>query len=90
MQIKLCGKKWRLLLAYRSKRNYGKCDAPFVKNKAIRIRSDLNGEQRLEILIHEMLHACYWGLAEESVTHGAKDIAHVLWKLGYTDENTNE
>jgi len=43
----------------------------------------LVGERRLEVLIHEMLHACYWDLDEEAIDITARDIARVLFRLGY-------
>lgn len=63
----------------------GLCDAPYNKNKHILVHEDLRGEERLEVLIHEMLHAGVWDLAEEAVGETARDIARVLTKLGYVN-----
>lgn len=43
----------------------------------------LNGEEELEIFIHEMLHACYWDMDEEAITDSAQSIAKALWRMGY-------
>ena len=43
----------------------------------------MHGEERLEVLIHEMLHAAYWDLDESAIEGAAADVARVLWRLGY-------
>jgi hypothetical protein len=62
----------------------GMCDEPSAVNKAIRIRQTLTGERRLEVLIHEMLHAADWHKDEQWVSHVARDIARALTRSGYT------
>lgn len=47
------------------------------------IEDRLRGQRRLEVEIHEALHALYPSLSEEAVTQGAADLRRVLWKLGY-------
>jgi hypothetical protein len=61
----------------------GHCSDPSDVNKTIRLKSGLKGEEELEVLIHEMLHACFWDIAEESIDEAGVDIARVLWRLGY-------
>lgn len=61
----------------------GICDAPTAKAKRIRIKSKLRGEKRLSVLVHELLHACYWDMDEEAIHYAADDIARVLWRVGY-------
>jgi len=46
-------------------------------------RPSLTGERELEVLIHEMLHACHWDLDEEAITETSEDLARVLFRLGY-------
>jgi len=43
----------------------------------------LRGQRRLEVEVHELLHALFPDLSEESVTAGAADMRRVLWHLGY-------
>lgn len=85
MVITVRGKRWKLLFEHirRSADYAGKCDAPSKRSKAIRIHRGLKGERRLEVLIHEMLHAGHWDLAEEAVGEMAVDFARVLTRLGY-------
>lgn len=61
----------------------GECDPPTAKNKSLTILEDLKGQHRLEILIHEFLHAADWDKEEVWVTQAGKDMARFLWKLGY-------
>lgn len=49
----------------------------------ILIDQRLAGRSRLEIEIHEALHACLPQTSEESITETAKDVARILWTLGY-------
>ena len=48
----------------------------------LRSRLGLDDEE-LEILIHEMLHACFWDLDEEVVSEVGRDLSKALWKMGY-------
>lgn len=64
----------------------GMCDAPSAAAKRIRVLERLKGQDRLETIIHELLHACYWDMDEEAIHHPAEDIARVLWRLGYRAE----
>lgn len=49
----------------------------------ILIDSRLTGRARLEIEIHEALHAEFPQLSEETITEAGKDLARILWALGY-------
>lgn len=55
----------------------------FEKRKVL-IHSQLLGRKRLEIELHEGLHASFGPMiSEESVTQTARDLAKILWLLGY-------
>ena len=83
-RIKIRNRFWSLrFLPVLNGMDRGQCDSPTKRAKAIRIRSDLRGEERLEILIHEMLHAAFWDMDEEPVEESAADIARALWRIGY-------
>jgi hypothetical protein len=49
----------------------------------IAVAYSLDGEEELEIFIHEMLHACYWDMDEEAITDAAQSISNALWRIGY-------
>jgi hypothetical protein len=43
----------------------------------------LRGQRRLEVEIHEALHAMFPQISEEVVTGRAVDLRRILWTLGY-------
>ena len=61
----------------------GECDGPKDKKKQIRIREDQRGLEHLDTLLHEGLHACFWDFDESVVLESARDLARLLWRLGY-------
>jgi len=62
---------------------YGECSDPNSKSPMIRYHVCLKGMRRLDVLIHEMLHACFWDIDEEGIEESASDIARALWRLGW-------
>ncbi len=82
MRITVCGKRWDLRYT-NLQTNHGECDSPDKPGKEIRIDRQLEGIMELEVLIHELLHSADWRAAEEHVSESARDIAKVLWKIGY-------
>lgn len=88
-RLKILGKVWRLRFAP-NMANRGDCDPPTQPGKEIRISSALQGEERLEVLIHEMVHAAGWHIDETFVECFARDTARNLWRLNYrrSDEET--
>jgi hypothetical protein len=63
----------------------GSCDPPKrVCDPSMFINLDPDKSLRfLETVIHESLHACHYSKSEEHVTRSARDIARLLWRLGY-------
>jgi hypothetical protein len=86
MRIKVLGKLWRLRFAP-NMGDRGDCDEPDQRGKEIRIASSLRGEERLEVLIHEIVHAAGWHIDETFVERFARDAARALWRLGYRNGN---
>ena len=82
MRVEILGRRWNLV--YRRLRdNRGECDPPEQCKKEIRVANDLRGQEELEVLLHEMVHAAGWHLDEEYVQKFADDVSQVLWRLGY-------
>ena len=81
-KVTIRGKRWNLEFV-RLRKNWGECDPPDKPRKAIRIRSSLKGGDRLNTIIHEVLHAGHWELKEDVVDKLASDIERILTKLGY-------
>ena len=77
------GNRYRVLKNGRHKEVDGTCDAPWVSAKCIKLHYKLEAERRLDVVIHEALHAGLWCVGEEAVAEGASDIARFLWRLGY-------
>ena len=77
------GKRYRIEELPEDHADRGLCDAPDTKEKAISIRKGLAEKERLEILVHEALHACSWYWDEEGVELSAEDISAFLWRDGW-------
>lgn len=58
--------------------------------RKVLIDERLKGRAKLEIEIHEFLHAANPTLSEEHVTMQAKDLAKILWWLGYRTEGARD
>jgi len=92
--VTILGKTWQLVHSKRINKanDRGLCDDHAAyKNPKISIKRCLCGEERLEVYIHEMLHAANWHIDEGFVKKFSEDVARELWKLGYrnTTEETN-
>ena len=82
MRISILGKVWNLRFTVLHKVS-GYCDSPNKPGKEILIHKGLTGEHELEVLIHEFRHAADWQRDEEFIAQEAKDLARMLWRLGY-------
>lgn len=86
MFVTILGKRWRLRFTPLKVKD-GSCDPPDGSAKEIVVESRLKGRGKLDVLIHEMLHAANWHLDEAFVAQCASDMARVLWRLGYRCES---
>ena len=93
MIVTILGKRWSLEFVPRrelgkqeGRYNLGFCDAPEIPNKRICIASGLSGVDRLDTIIHEVIHAGNFKLSEEFVEQFSTDLARILDKLGYRCE----
>lgn len=80
MKAKIRGKVWSILRRRISPKLRGDCN---IETREIRISSSLNGEEELEVTLHETLHAAFWDLDEHAVEAAATDAAAILWKMGW-------
>ena len=81
MKHKLRGKMWEVeRVARLPGGERGMCDQPNTPNKRIQILKRLKGEELLEVLLHEALHACMWDLDEEAVAELATDTSRMIWR----------
>jgi len=88
MRIKVGNKYWNLVFIELDENTGGECDSPDTKGKEIRISTDLQREEELEVVIHELLHASDWSKDEEWVEEIAQDISNVLMRLGWKKDGT--
>ena len=86
MKVIIRGKAYRLRFADLPEDGDGLCDPPDKPGKTITINKWLKGERRLDVIIHELLHAAFWDMDEVPVNDAATDIARVLTRLGYKNE----
>lgn len=90
MRFKLRGQTFRLDFVPEAQmgNNRGDCGPPRAdgKSRRIRIQEGLPSQEELEIIIHELGHGSVWDLDEECITTMARDMAKVLWKLGWRKE----
>lgn len=81
-KIRIRGREYWLRFARIEGDEYGLCDNPRKRPpREIIIDDRLEGEKRLEIVIHECLHAACWDLAEDAVEETARDLARILTQL---------
>lgn len=85
MRVTVMNRYWRLRFA-RLLFHRGDCDPPTRAKKEIRVDPRLQGEERLEVLLHEMVHAAGWHIDETFVEQFAADAARALWRLGYRNQ----
>lgn len=89
MQVNLMGRRYQLVFTKLGREQArGSCDPPSIRGKQIRIDERLSGEEELEVVLHELLHACDWRADEEHIEQQASDMARVLWRLGWRKNNS--
>jgi hypothetical protein len=76
---------WRYARLRGSADGYAFVKTPKTPSTPERILIDerLSGRKRLEIEIHEFLHAANPTHDEEHVTQQGRDLSRILWALGY-------
>jgi hypothetical protein len=83
---KLGGREWHIHFV-RSRDipsdRWGDCGHPDDAKPTIRVRRAVEGKNRMDLIIHEALHAIYPEETEEMVNRSATEIANLLWACGY-------
>lgn len=86
MRVTILGRRFRLRFTRDLEpRTWGECDSPWTRGRAreLRVRSNLSEFNRMWTTIHETLHGARWKETESRVDRTSKDIARILWRLGY-------
>lgn len=85
MKVKIFNHVWDLRFTKKPMEKYhGYCH---LDSKQIRISAGINSKVELITIIHEVLHACDKFKDEEWVDQSSRDIASILWKLGWRKSN---
>lgn len=79
--FKIGGEVWKWRYSRLKGNAEGWCFSP--PEHRIVIEERLRGQRRLEVEIHEALHALFPQVSEEVVTGAAVDLRRILWSLGY-------
>jgi predicted SprT family Zn-dependent metalloprotease len=86
---RLLGVRWLLRFTRLRGGAAGWAYLPDAKNprmqRKILIDERLERRTRLETILHELLHVAFPTVSEEHITESARDIAKVLWSLGYRE-----
>lgn len=85
MRIRMMGRHWLLKFVPYLGQNIGLCEHPDEVEKTIRVQKGLPDKEKLRTILHELTHAGFWCLSEESVDEFSRDVAEVLWRLGYRE-----
>jgi len=89
MRVTIRGKKYEILFLDEvvhpdGEVLLGSCDPPQNKSpRRILIDKNLKERKMLEIICHEVLHGAFWDLGEPAIEESARDLAEILFKLGY-------
>jgi hypothetical protein len=83
MRVRLGGRYWQLRFVP-NLNNYGEVEhGDTADTRIIRVRIKQGQEEMLDTLIHEAMHAARPELDEDAVATASRDIARLLWNLGY-------
>ena len=72
--------RWKIRFDRLLPHAYGECSHG---ERKIAIDPNVGGLGRLDVLVHEAMHACFPDLDEDEVDEYSWDIARFLWRLGY-------
>lgn len=82
MKVRLNGETWRIIRRGRSRGVKKVHGYTLTDKRAIYLSPQLKGRKLIEIAVHELIHARFIDLDEDSVTEAAEAIALVLHRLG--------
>jgi hypothetical protein len=88
MRVKLNGKWWNLKFVPQL-RDYGDMvDPGKAEGRRIRIGTWQSEKDTLDTIVHEAMHCIEPSWTEERVAAASKELAHMLWRLGYRRSGT--
>ncbi len=89
MRLKLGGRWWPFKTSRKLTASAGYCD--YAKH-CIVVDEALTGQDRLDVELHECLHACDTNrmIAEEWILQTGTELAAAMWRLGYRKETNGK
>jgi hypothetical protein len=81
------GARWRLLRCRVPDTIWGDCD---YSTNTIRVSKALHGEDLLNVLLHEMIHARWPDLSETAVEEFADTLAGILHREGFRQPDDHD
>lgn len=82
MRFRIRGKYYTLRYGRPMPKSDAHCD---YTSREIVVSPRVQGEHKMDCLIHELLHAAFPDLNEDAINTTASDVARLLWRLGYRD-----
>ena len=80
--------KWKIVRTSKLGSNHeGECH---YASKTLLVRSTLRGEDLLEVVIHELLHARFPDLCEETVLEFGQEMSAIIYALGFATEEEHD
>ncbi len=81
--IYLNGERWQISYCKVPTDVFGDCD---YETKTVRVDKELVGEEKLNVIIHELLHARWADFSEPTVKNFADELASIIVNAGFCDE----
>lgn len=85
--VHIGGKRWKLLRCRVPSDRYGDC---CHSTSTIRISNKLHGDELLNVLLHELIHARWPDVSEEAVVEFADELSGVLHAEGFRQPDDHE
>jgi len=88
LSVWIGSQKWKIVRTTKlGQNNEGECH---YSNKTMLVRSTLRGEALLEVVIHELLHARFPDLCEETVLEFGQEMSAIIYALGFATEEEHD
>ena len=86
-KIWIGGERWRIRVCPVPVSIFGDCD---YQTKTIRVSDKLHGEDRLNVILHELIHARWPDLSEDAVEEFADELAGIVYAHGFRHKDEGD
>lgn len=87
MNVWISNKRWKLCFCKVPKSIHGDCN---YETSTIRVSNKLTGVDKMDVIIHELIHARWPDISEESCSEFASELSAILTRSGFRDEWDHE